>query len=163
MRVHEFRKMAPLPKSTGERFDIALNIHPADREDKVLLESNGWRLLDPRSISADPWQYRNFINESAAEFMVAKNMYVDTRSGWFSDRSCCYLASGKPVLAQDTGLRSLYPVGKGLMTFTSLDEAISGVRDISQNYAAHSRAARDIAVEYFDSTKVLSSLLAKVN
>ena len=95
--------------------------------------------------------------------MVAKNLYVETRSGWFSDRSSCYLACGKPVLAQDTGLKSLYPLGKGLLTFTSLDEAVSGVQEISRNYAAHADAARQIAVEYFDSDKVLRSLLDKVH
>ena len=94
--------------------------------------------------------------------MVAKNLYVETQSGWFSDRSSCYLASGKPVLAQDTGLKSLYPVGKGLLTFNSLDEAIAGVQEISQNYVSHARAARAIAEEYFDSKKVLRELLDKV-
>jgi hypothetical protein len=94
--------------------------------------------------------------------MVAKNLYVETRSGWFSDRSSCYLASGKPVLAQDTGLKALYPTGKGLLLFRTLDEAISGVREISGNYAAHARAAGDIAAEFFDSNKVLGSLLDKV-
>jgi hypothetical protein len=159
LRVHEFRKVAPLPKSTNGRFEIALDIHPADAADKSLLQENGWRLLEPQTVSSDPWTYRRFIRNSAAEFMVAKNMYVETRSGWFSDRSCCYLASGKPVLALDTGLKSLYPVGRGLLTFTSLDEAVSGVQEISRNYQLHARAARDVAVEYFDSDKVLRSLV----
>jgi hypothetical protein len=162
LRVHEFRKLAPLPKSTGKEFDIALDIHPADRADKVLLETNGWRIMEPRTVSGDPSSYQRFIRDSAAEFMVAKNMYVETQSGWFSDRSSCYLASGKPVLAQDTGLKALYPVGEGLLTFTSLEEAISGVEEICRNYAAHARAARAIAVDYFDSDKVLRSLLAEV-
>ena len=94
--------------------------------------------------------------------MVAKNMYVETQGGWFSDRSSCYLASGKPVLAQDTGLKSLYPVGEGLLTFTSLEEAIRGVHEIAHNYRLHSRAARAVAEEYFDSDKVLQALVAKV-
>jgi hypothetical protein len=162
LRVHEFRKVAVLPKSTGERFEIALDIHPADSVDKMLLENNGWILVDPRAASRDPRRYRAFIQNSGAEFMVAKNLYVETRSGWFSDRSSCYLASGKPVLAQDTGLKALYPTGKGLLLFRTLDEAISGVREISGNYAAHARAAGDIAAEFFDSNKVLGSLLDKV-
>jgi hypothetical protein len=162
LRVHEFRKVAVLPKSTGERFEIALDIHTKDDTDKVLLQKNGWILSEPAAVSGDPWCYRRFIGDSAAEFMVAKNIYVETGSGWFSDRSTCYLASGKPVLAQDTGLKSLYPIGEGLLTFTSLDEAISGVEEICRNYPAHARAARTIAEEYFDSDKVLKALLDKV-
>lgn len=161
LRVHEFRKIASLPKSTGERFEIALDIHPADGADKDLLERNNWKLLEPRAVSGNPAQYKEFIQYSGAEFMVAKNIYVQARTGWFSDRSCCYLASGKPVLVQDTGLKSL-PVGNGLLTFSSLDEAVSGVQDITRNYRSHARAARDIAVEYFDSDKVLGALLEKV-
>jgi hypothetical protein len=162
LRVHEFRKIVSLPRSTGGQFEIALDIDSADRADKLLLESNSWTLIAPRSISSDPRQYQRFIQDSGAEFMVAKNIYVETRGGWFSDRSSCYLASGKPVLAQDTGLSSLYPIGQGLLTFESLDEAIANVREISHNYDAHARAARAIAVEYFDSNKVLRSLLDKV-
>lgn len=162
LRVHEFRKMASLPKSTGGRFEVALEMHPADSADRTLLETNGWRLLEPAAVSSDPWTYRSFVRDSAAEFMVAKNIYVQSHSGWFSDRSSCYLASGKPVLAQDTGLKSLYPAGDGLLTFTSLDEAISGVAEISGNYHAHARAARAIAEAYFDSNKVLPALVDKV-
>jgi hypothetical protein len=162
LRVHEFRKIVTLPRLTDERFDIALDIHPADDGDKHLLAQNGWNVIEPRAVSGNPRRYQDFIEQSGAEFMIAKNMYVATRSGWFSDRSCCYLASGKPVLSQDTDLKALYPVNKGLLTFTSLDEALSGVQEISRNYVAHSRAARDIAVEYFDSNKVLQQLVDKV-
>jgi hypothetical protein len=162
LRVHEFRKLASLPKSTGEAFEIALDIHPADAADRTLLEKNGWTLLEPSMVSDDVWRYRSFIRNSTAEFMVAKSMYVQTQSGWFSDRSSCYLAAGKPVLAQDTGLKRLYPVGQGLLTFSTLEEAIRGVGEIMRNYAAHARAARAIAEEYFDSKKVLRSLLEKV-
>jgi len=162
LRVHEFRKFVSLPQVTGQRFEIGLDIHAADHGDRTLLETNGWRLIEPQRVAGDPWSYRDFIRDSMAEFIVAKNIYVETQSGWFSDRSICYLASGKPVLAHDTGLKSLYPAGKGLLTFSSLDEAISGVKEISQNYNAHSLAARAIAEEYFESSKVLRALLAKV-
>jgi hypothetical protein len=162
LRVHEFRRIASLPELTNERFDIALDIHPADQADRLLLESNGWTLLQPLSVAGDPHRYRQFIKGSGAELMVAKNMYVETRSGWFSDRSCCYLASGKPVLAQDTGLGSIYPVGEGLVTFKSLDEAVSGVREITGNYARHAQSARMIAGEYFESKKVLRALMDKI-
>jgi hypothetical protein len=94
--------------------------------------------------------------------MAAKNMYVQANSGWFSERSICYLASGRPVLIQDTGIKNLYPTGEGLLTFTSLEEALSGVEKLSGNYARHARAARDFAEEYFDSNKVLNQLLTKL-
>jgi hypothetical protein len=90
-------------------------------------------------------------------------MYVDTRSGWFSDRSICYLASGKPVLVQDTGLRNLYPIGEGLVAFSTLDEAVVGVEEICANYERHSRAARGLAEAYFDSDTVLSRLLQNLD
>ena len=99
--------------------------------------------------AGDPWSYRDYIQRSAAELMVAKNLYVETHSGWFSDRSACYLASGRPVLAQDTGLEGLLPTGEGLVTFSTLDEAVAGVEEISGDYERHSRAAREIAAEHF--------------
>ena len=89
-------------------------------------------------------------------------MYVATHSGWFSDRSICYLASGKPVLAQETGFSRNHPTGRGLLTFTTLDEAAEGVRVINSDYASHSRAAREIAESQFDSDKVLMRLLEKL-
>jgi hypothetical protein len=162
LRVHEFRKFAPLPRRSGRPFQLALDIHPADGKDLDLLRGNGWSLVDPRAAVGNPGAYREYIRGSRAEFMVAKNMYVQTRSGWFSDRSICYLASGKPVLAQDTGLRELYPTGKGLLTFTDLEEAVAGVGELSADYDGHARAARAIAEDYFDSDKVLSGLLGKL-
>jgi glycosyltransferase involved in cell wall biosynthesis len=94
--------------------------------------------------------------------MVAKNLYVDTRNGWFSDRSACYLASGRPVLAQDTGLDGLVPHGEGLVTFSTLEEAVEGVGEITGDYERHSRAARAIAAEHFAAERVLPRLLDKL-
>ena len=162
LRVHEFRKFVGLPSKTGQRFEAALDIHPADAADRAALENNGWRLVDPRITTGDPWKYRSYVAGSGAEFTAAKNMYVETRSGWFSDRSICYLASGKPVLVQDTGLSQLYPTGKGLLTFGSVEEAACRADELASDYAAHSEAARQIAAEYFDSNKVLSRLLQKL-
>ncbi len=159
LRVHEFRKFVSMPLLTAQPFEAALDIHPADAADRAALEQNGWKLVDPRIASSDPWKYREYIAGSNAEFTVAKNMYVETRSGWFSDRSICYLASGKPVLVQDTGLGRLYPAGKGLMTFNCLGEAAPCVQELSRDYPAHATAARGIADESSDSNKVLCRLL----
>jgi hypothetical protein len=159
LRCHEFRKFFELPRLTGQEFELALDIDPADAKDRRALEENGWRIVDPHAVAGDPSSYRTYIQQSMAEICVAKNMYVETKSGWFSDRSICYLASGKPVLHQDTGLTHLYPTGEGLIVFSTLDEAAAGVEEIRRNYDRHSKAAREIAEEYFDSDKVLTRLL----
>ena len=162
LRVHEFRKYVALPRLTGRRFELALDIHPKEVDDIGLLSANGWSRVDPASVCGDPGAYQRYIAGSAAEFMVAKNMYVRSNGGWFSDRSICYLATGRPVLAQDTGLRDHLPAGEGLLTFSDPDEAAAGVEAISRDYARHARAARAVADEYFDSDKVLGRLLAQL-
>lgn len=162
LRAHEFRKFVTLPCLTGAPFEVALAIHPAETKDLALLEAGAWRLIDPTVAAGDPPSYRQYIGRSKAEFLVAKNMYVQSKSGWFSDRSVCYLATGRPVLAQDTGLADLYPVGKGLLTFSTLEEAVGGVRDINARYDMHCRAARQIAVDFFDSDKVLTRFAARL-
>lgn len=162
LRVHEFRQFAPLPQLGDAPFELALDIHPEESRDLDLLQTNGWSLADPKQVARDPWRYREYIQNSLAEFTVAKSMYVQTRSGWFSDRSICYLASGRPVLIQDTGLDDLYPVGEGLLTYNTLEEAAAGAAEIRGNYARHARAARDIAEGSFDSDKVLSRMLQQL-
>jgi hypothetical protein len=163
VRAHEFRRFAELPGRARQPFELALDIHSAEAADRALLERNGWSLVDPAHAAADPWLYRRYVQTSKAEFLVAKGMYVETRSGWFSDRSACYLASGKPVLAQDTGLRHLYPTGCGLLTFSSLEEAAAGTEQIVKNYPAQAAAARRIAEACFESDKVLRRLAAKLD
>jgi hypothetical protein len=160
LRVHEFRKFVELPRRSGRPFELAIDIHADDEGDRALLEENGWRLVDPVDVAGDPDRYREYVASSLGELMVAKNMYVETRSGWFSDRSACYLASGRPVLAQDTGLEGLYPVGEGLIAFRTLEEALAGIEEISGDYERHASAARGIAEEHFDSDRVLASLLS---
>ncbi len=162
LRVHEFRKFAELPRRVARRCEFALNIHPSETRDVALLEAGGWSLVDPRAVASEPADYQSFIRHSWAEFMVAKNMYVESQCGWFSDRSICYLASGKPVLAQDTGIRDRYPVGAGLLVFSDLEEAVAGIEQLEQDYARHAAAARRIAEECFDSDHVLGELLAKL-
>jgi hypothetical protein len=162
LKVHEFRKVVELPKHVPQTFELALDIHPADEKDLDALRSCGWRMVDPRTTVPDPLTFRRYIQASDAEFSVAQGIYVETNSGWFSDRTVCYLASGKPVLVQDTGFSRNYPVGEGLVAFRTLDEAIAGVERIAGDYVRHSKAARALAETYFDSDKVLGRLLDEV-
>jgi len=162
LRAHEFRRFAELPPITGASFEVALDIAPADRNDIELLERNSWKLVEPRAVAGDPDSYRAYIQASAAEFMVAKNMYVKTHSGWFSDRSVCYLASGKPVLAQDTGLSGDLSSQEGLLTFTDLDEAARAVAELERDPVTHERAARAVAERHFDARTVLARLLEEL-
>jgi len=158
LRVHEFRKFVELPRMTGERFELALDIDDAEVGDVQLLRHMGWRLLDPRRVVGSVGKYQGFIAGSKAELMIAKNMYVETRGGWFSDRSAAYLASGRPVVAEDTGLAGLYPVGEGLLTFRTVEEAAAGIEAVCAQYPRHARAAREIAESAFDSDRVLTAL-----
>jgi hypothetical protein len=162
LRVHQFRRFVDLPRLTGRRFEVALAIHPAETRDLALLSDNGWTLVDPRMVAGDSLAYRSYIQHSLAEFSVAKDLYVETRGGWISDRSLCYLASGKPVLAQETGFSRHYPTGEGLLTYSTLEEAVAGVEEITRRPNRHARAARALAEEYFDSDKVLGRLLQKL-
>ena len=162
LRVHEFRRFAGLPGRVDGSFMLALDIDLADSSDGELLADNGWTLGDPRALAGSPAAYRDFIVSAGAEIAIAKNIYVATNSGWFSDRSACFLASGRPVLCQDTGFRGSLPVDEGLVAFASLEEAEDGARRILGDWERHSRAARDVAEAYFDSRKVLGELLAKL-
>ncbi len=162
LRAHEFRAISELPRRTSARFDAALDIDPADEDDIELLRAGGWRLLDPAPITSDPSSYQRLIAAAGAELMVAKGMYVRSRGGWFSDRSACFLASGKPVLALDTGFSDVLPVGRGLVAFDSLRAAVEGASSIVRDYEDHSRAARSLAEEWFDSDTVLGELVREV-
>lgn len=159
LRVHEFRKFMELPRRVGEPFEVALDIHAAETADLERLRDMGWKLVDPAVVARDPWTYRAYIQESRAEFMATKGIYVHTGSGWFSERSICYLASGRPVLVQDTQLGDLYPIGEGLLAFSTLEDAIDGAHAISADYDRHARAAREIAEAHFASETVIPRLL----
>jgi hypothetical protein len=162
LRVHQFRRFVDLPVLTGRPFELALAIHPSETRDLALLSAKGWSLVDPQTVAGDPLSYRNYIGRSLAEFSVAKDLYVQTCGGWISDRSLCYLASGKPVLAQETGFSQHYPTGEGLLTYSTLEEAVAGVEEITRRPDRHARAARELAGEYFDSDKVLGRLLQRL-
>jgi hypothetical protein len=124
--------------------------------------ANGWELLNPLEVAGTPATYRDFVRSSLAEFGLAKSGYVAARCGWFSDRSICYLASGRPVLAQDTGFGAWLPTGEGVVPFTSVEEAAIGADRIVADYDRHARTARALAQEFFDSDVVLSRLLTRV-
>jgi hypothetical protein len=162
IKAHEFRKFFKLPTIVDRQFEIALDIHPGETDDLRLLHDYGWQVVDPVQVAGDPAQFRQYIQQSGAEFSVAQGVYVDTNSGWFSDRTTRYLASGKPALVQDTGFGRNLPTGVGLLTFHDLDEAVAGANAISSDYFAQCKAARRIAEEYFDSDKVLRRLIADV-
>lgn len=161
-KAHEFRKYAALPTRTAATFEMALDIHPGDRKDRDLLRGHSWRLIDPKQVAGDAVAFREYVQRSGAEFSVAQQIYIDTKSGWFSDRTVRYLASGKPVVVEDSGFRANYPCGQGLMAFCSPDEALCQVESVSKNYAIHARAARQIAEQYFDSNRVLGGLLNEI-
>lgn len=162
LRVHEFRRFAGLPRDPGPQFEVALDIDESDAADLALLQAHGWTIADPRRVACGPWAYRSYVWGSDAELMIAKGIYVHTNSGWFSDRSIGYLAAGRPVLAQSTGIEAHYPTGDGLVTFRTLDEARAGADDIAARYERHARAARELAAEYFDSDRVLGELLQRL-
>jgi len=162
LRVHEFRRFLPLPERTPAEFELALAIDPADAADRERLERAGWTLRDPRTVAGDPDAYHRFIQGSAAELAVAKGMYVKTQSGWFSDRSACYLASGKPVVAQETGFGDHLPTGEGLLSFSDLEEAVGAVEEVRLVPARHARAAREIAEEHFGAGRVLPRLIEEL-
>ncbi len=161
LKVHEFRKFWDLPLSAPQAFEIALDIHPGDVDDLRALEERRWRMVDPTSSVGEPHTFRTYIQRSGGEFSVAQGVYVHTRSGWFSDRTALYLASGRPALVQDTGLSDNHPVGEGLVTFTSLAEAEAGAHALQRDPAAHRQAARALAEERFDSDEVLAQVLSQ--
>ena len=163
LRAHEFRKFIELPRRTNQSFELALDIDPCETQDLAALKQNDWELVDPLTVAQTPQGYQAYVQTSKAEFGVAKNMYVKTGGGWISDRTVCYLASGRPALVQDTGLRELFSDANGLLLFSNIDEAVEGIERIARDYDRHARAARQLAEKHFDSDKVLSRLLREVN
>jgi hypothetical protein len=161
-KVHSLRPLMKLPKRTSTRLLLALSIHPDEHVDLAALVENGWELVDPGEVAGTPQGYADFVRGSLGEFGIAKSGYVAARCGWFSDRTACYLGSGRPALVQDTGLENFLPLGQGLVAFRTLDEAVAGLERIQGDYARHAQAARAIAAEFFDSDKVLRRLLRMI-
>ena len=161
----EFLKFSPVPQVLRSSVPItwelavALNNDPSSR---TTMEKNGWALVRPQAISIDPEEYRNYIFQSDAEWTVAKDQYVRLNAGWFSDRSACYLAAGRPVITQETGFSDVLPVGEGLFSFRTVDDIQTAVDKILSNPKKHSDAARDIAKEYFDAEKVCRKMVQEI-
>ena len=159
----EFLKFIDLPRRTEQEFELALAWQDEkDQEAIPQLRSHGWRIIDAISLSLDTAPYRQYILRSRGEFTVAKDQNIRLRSGWFSDRSACYLAAGKPVVTQDTAFGNILPVGRGLFAFRNMEDILTAINTIESDYDQHSRAAREIAQEYFAAEKVLRSLIERV-
>lgn len=159
MKSASFHPYVDLPQATDAPLELALGkFTPAAGQ---RLRAAGWRLVDPQEVTWDPWGYQDYVRSSAAEFSVAKHGYVYSRCGWFSERSACYLASGRPVVVQDTGFSDVLPTGEGLLAFTSPEEAAEAIARVRADYAHHARAARRVAEECFDARRVLADLLER--
>jgi hypothetical protein len=158
-KEYEFRKIIRLPARHRARFELAMRVDDATR--RYLLD-NGWLLSDAYDVTKDMDSYRSFIHGSRGEFTVAKDQNVRLRSGWFSDRSACYLASGRPVLTQETGFSNVFPTGSGLYGWNTLDDIINAVDSIERDYSAACDGARQLAEEYFAAEKVLGQLMQRV-
>lgn len=151
----EFLRFIEMPTRSRVPIEVAISGKaPLDR-----IRAAGFRLIDAYSVSCDPWVYRDYLANSFGEWSIAKNAYVQSRSGWFSCRSACYLALGVPVVVQDTGFGCTLPRGEGIMAFSSVDEAGVAIENLAADPQRHARTAREIAHEYFDSAKVLKRLI----
>jgi hypothetical protein len=155
----EFEKFDTLPARVRATLEIAVGGTGAPVDQ---WRASGWNVTDAASLSADPARYHAYIQESRAEFSVAKNVYVATHSGWFSCRSVCYLAAGLPVVVQDTGFSDRIPTGEGVLAFSTLDDAVRGIEQIEADYPGHRDAARDMARTHFASDVVLGDMLNRI-
>ena len=154
----EWRKFLELPRRTGERFELAMDVEKVP-DDLRMLREHGWDVRSPVEVSSDPQIYRRYVQRSRGEFSAAKDMNVRLRSGWSSDRSVCYLAAGRPVIVQDTGFGDVVPTGRGLFAVRGIDDAVEAIRRVCADYEAQSAAARAVAREHFEATHVLRPLL----
>ena len=170
---HEFLKFIHLPGKTPQPLELALalksnsadgaktwtTLNPEDAEALRLLTAHGWRIVNAMGLSKKILPYRDYILGSRGEFTVAKDQNVRLRSGWFSDRSACYLAAGRPVITQDTAFGKFLPTGEGLFAFNTLEEILAAFEAINSDYERHSRAARAIGEQYFKAETVLAKLV----
>ena len=161
-KAHSLRQFIDLPERTRARLQPAWAIHPGEVKDLEALRAHGWDLVDPATVASTPDSYRNFIQQSKGELGIAKSGYVESQCGWFSDRSLCYLASGRPVVAQETGFSRFLPTGEGLLAFSSIDDLVDAIESVNADYTRHCRRARQIAEAHFEADLVLGRLLERV-
>lgn len=161
-KAHSVRRLMDIPSTSTRDFALALSIHPDETSDLAALRAKGWHLLDPETAAGTTSAYRSFVQTSFAEIGIAKSGYVESNCGWFSDRSACYLASGRPVLAQDTGFGVSLPTGDGLLAFRDVGEAVEAADTVCSQYEHHRRAARQVAEEFLNSDRVLGRMLEEV-
>lgn len=163
IKAHEFRRIRDLPdRCPGATLEIALDIHPGDDADRKALVAAGWSISDPAAASSTPERFRSFVHGSSAELSVAQGMYVDTRSGWFSDRTARYLAAGRPAVVQDTGLGRNLPTGTGLLAFDDAAGAAAAIESVMDDYPRHSAAARAIAEKHLSPSRIIADLFRQV-
>jgi len=150
-----------LPRRTSRPMELAICLgdRPEDAEDRRLLEEHGWRVRHAAEVAGDPVSYRDYIRSSRGEFSCVKPSCLLFSNGWVSDRTLCYLASGKPVVVQDTGPTPLLPRDEGMFRFSTLDEAVAAVAAVDARYEHHGRAAREIVEEHFDAKDVAARVL----
>jgi hypothetical protein len=154
----EFKKFLDLPQYRPVQFELAAGVN---EDVKQLLHEHGWQQVHSVKISEDINRYREYIQRSRGEFTVARDQYVRPRTGWFSDRSACYLMAGRPVITQETGFSKFLPTGKGLFAFNTMDDILAAIDEIECDYEGNCRAAREIAADYFAAEKVIGSLMER--
>lgn len=154
-----FLPVIPLPTRVDVPMELAANVHADEAADRAMLADNRWRLVDPADVARSPDDFRRYVQRSRGEFSAAKPAYVKARAGWISDRTVCYLASGRPCVVEANGAEGHLPASRGLRHYTSLDDAVDAVRAVERDYAAASRAARTLAEEIFSTAVVLPRLL----
>lgn len=157
-KAEELRRFLRLPALAGEPIEIALESSSGDELVGDLVQ-NGWRVESAEAVASTPEAYQEYVTASAGEFSCVKGLYVASRSGWFSDRSACFLAAGRPVVIQDTGIQALLPTGAGLFAVGTVEEAADAIRRVRMDYERHSTIARQIAIDQFDARRVLPILL----
>jgi len=156
MKSESFTPFIDLPSQTKQTLELSMSDHPEVQKE---LHKKGWKISNSLQLSSNPWAYQKFIQSSKGEFSIAKHGYVQANTGWFSERSTAYLASGRPVICQDTGFGETIKCGEGLVAFKTVDEAVAGLEKVNKSYEKHCKKARDLVEEYFNSKKVLDNLL----
>jgi hypothetical protein len=154
-----FEPYFDLPRRTGQPLELALCLGPGDEREREMLQAHGWSVRHAHDVAGTPWDYQEYIRRSRGEFSCAKPSYRRLRTAWVSDRTLCYLASGKPVVIEDTGPSSYLPSGEGMFRFGTPDGALAAIEAVNADYERHCCAARALAEEFFDAKSTVTALL----